>query len=251
MFLLGFLICTFIVGIPAILCLWRARAIWHITQNPVGDLYRSKLRKLEKEHTTHLIDDTEYEMLRYTMQRKLSDTTPPPPQTELTTGHIQTTIAVCTVLLIPVAALFLYTINGLPFLPSQSADEKTPLSVPEQSTQIQLDRLNTKLASMSPKDTSYATLHIRRGQLEEQMGLASQTVDDWNIALKTSFTPELALQIAELETRNAGHVTKEALVLYHRALDASPPDAPWRLSVEARIASREHDNNHDKDIPSP
>ncbi|MXV35240.1 MULTISPECIES: c-type cytochrome biogenesis protein CcmI [unclassified Saccharibacter] len=245
MFLFGFLIFTLFIFIPIGLSLWRSTLVKRETYNPVEDQYRTELDRLHKDHNAHRLDDSDYEAARFAMQRKLDDLITSPPEATASLGRLHILIGVATVFLIPILALFLYSINGFPLLSAQSADERKPLPVPEQSAQTQLNMVNAQLATRPATDPAMANLHIRRGELEAQMGMPTQTVADWTIALNSHFTPELALQIAELETRNAGHVTKEALALYHRALDASPPEAPWRMAVEARIASGEHDKDQD------
>lgn len=243
MFLFGFLVSTLLIFIPVGLSLWRAALVKRETQNPTEDFYHTQLDALHKDHAAHRLDDGAYEAARYTVQRQLADVTAPAPEANLSMNRLHTIIGISSVVMIPLLALFLYSVNGFPLLPSQSADEKKPLPVPEHSAHVQLDHLNAELATRPRHDPSIANLYIHRGELEAQMGMMPETVKDWKAALDLSFTPELALQIAELETRNAGRVTQDALALYHRALDASPPDAPWRIAVEARIASGEHDKD--------
>ncbi|MXV43948.1 c-type cytochrome biogenesis protein CcmI [Saccharibacter sp. 17.LH.SD] len=243
MFFFGFLLFTLLILIPLGLSFWRRATIQRQTQDPAADFYRDQLKSLQKDHQARLIDDTHYEAARLEAQRHLLDSTAAPPEAGLSGRRAHFLITISSLLLIPILALLLYSVNGLPFLSSQSADTRGPTPSLAQSSTTLLEDLNTKLAHLSPQDPHYAALHLKRGQLEAEMGLTDQTILDWKAALDVSFTAELALNIAELETRNAGHVTADALSLYHRALATAPPNAPWRLAVEARIAAGEHEKD--------
>ena len=82
------------------------------------------------------------------------------------------------------------------------------------------------------------------GQVEARSGLTDDAIRDWKVALNAHFEPELAIRLAELESRNGSHISGESLDLYRRALAAAPADAPWRMAVEARIAVGEHQENN-------
>ncbi|MDT8872784.1 hypothetical protein RAA17_20980 [Komagataeibacter rhaeticus] len=51
----------------------------------------------------------------------------------------------------------------------------------------------------------------------------------------------MAARAAEAQMMaDGGHISPETADLYRRALDAAPPDAPWRMTVQQRIAQSEH-----------
>lgn len=234
-----------IILAPLALSLWKRFSIQKETGNEATEFYHAQLATLERDYQANLLDRSHYDAAKIEIQRRLLNTRIPPPESMpgQSKGHF--VIALSTLALIPLMGMVLYSINGVPFLPAQSARNHP---VQEDMPASLLKKLADDIAKLTPGDADYAPKHILLGQIEEQMGLTTRALEDWHLALKAHFTPELALRIAETETAQNGHVTEEALALYHKALNAAPKNAPWRLAVEARIAAGEHEKDeHEKE----
>ena len=78
------------------------------------------------------------------------------------------------------------------------------------------------------------------GQAEAQRGSWQEAADAWNNALAIRSDPTVAVEAAEAATRAQGRVSAALLAQFRRAVDGSPPDAPWRMLAEQRIAEGEH-----------
>ncbi|QHI95221.1 c-type cytochrome biogenesis protein CcmI [Aristophania vespae] len=241
-FLLGIFLVTIIVLLPLGLSLWQRSVSTKETYDSTADLYKEQLDTLKKDLDSKLIDKDQYDNTRLELHRRLLNSSVPPPPLQVSEGKSQKLILISTVVLTPILAIWLYMEKGFPtFSPQKPAQELSQKNLSPQLSEIR--QLGAQAAHLSPMDRRYGPIHKRLGDLKAELGLAEAAIEEWKLALKGNFTPELALQIAESETRQAGHVTAEALNLYHRALEAAPDNAPWRLAVEARIATGEHDKD--------
>ncbi|QDH15482.1 hypothetical protein E3E11_06070 [Oecophyllibacter saccharovorans] len=234
MILLSFLLLALLAGLPVLLCLWQGRRYMRLTQQ---DLKPGLGPAAPRHAESGFEDDTTVAAFHRDRRARIENDpacgTLAPQETP--SRRWAWIIGVYSLLLIPCLGFFLYALNGRPLYGPQPA-QPALASLP----QARFEALQRELDALAPQDPARARVLVRLGLLEQQSGLDRQTIHDWQQALELHFTPELALQIAELLTRDAGTVTPEALALYHRALDAAPADAPWRLAVEARIATGEH-----------
>lgn len=202
-------------------------------------LYRGQLSELERDIASGLIDPADYESARVEIQRRLlaADKLD---RTALTSSGRWRVFGLLVV--IPVGAFALYIINGHPTLPPQPHAQIAPKSDPRM--QELFNKLSRQVATLTPENPGYAQGHALLGQVEEANGQTEAALRDYRAALDAKFAPELALRIAELQSRRDGHINADSLALYRRALDAAPADAPWRMAVEARIATGEHEQAH-------
>ncbi|MDF7674246.1 c-type cytochrome biogenesis protein CcmI [Acetobacteraceae bacterium ESL0709] len=241
-FLIGAFLVTIIALIPIGLSLWQRTVATRETYDSTAEVYKSQLDSLEKDLKANLIDQQEYDSTRIEIQRRLLNSSPPPPPVSASEGKAQKLILISTMVLTPMLAIWLYAEKGVPsFSPKKPDHQWSEKNFSPQLAQIR--QLGKEAAKLSPMDKRYSLVHEQLGDLKAQIGLAQPALEEWKLALKGHFTPELALKTAEAETQLTGHVSPEALKLYHQALDAAPPDAPWRLAVETRIATGEHDKD--------
>lgn len=241
-FFIGAFLVTIIVLIPLGMSLWQRSVAEKETTDSTINLYQTQLDHLQKDLKANLIDQNEYDNNCIEIQRRLLNSSVPPPPADSKEGGSQKLILISSLVLIPLLAIWIYAEKGFPsFTSEKPAHQWSPKSFSPQLAQIR--KLGKEAASLSPMDKRYSLIHEQLGDLKAQIGLPQPALEEWKLALKGRFTPELALKAAEAETQQTGHVSPEALKLYHQALDAAPPDAPWRLAVETRIATGEHDKD--------
>ncbi|AQS88869.1 hypothetical protein NCH01_02860 [Neoasaia chiangmaiensis] len=201
-------------------------------------LYRGQLVELDRDLALGLIAPAEHATARLEVQRRLlaADRLT---GTTLRSGGRGRVAAV--IVVVPLLAFALYLVNGHPSLPPQP---HRAVANNDPRMAGLLAKLQQEVSAMSPNDPGYAQGHALLGQVEETRGQNEAALHDFRLALDARFSPELALRIAELQSARDGHITADSLALYRRALDAAPPNAPWRMAVEARIAVGEHDQGH-------
>ncbi|GBR08933.1 c-type cytochrome biogenesis protein CcmI [Asaia siamensis] len=240
---LGFLIPTLVILLPLLsLLLPRRRDV----ASPVSArasalaLYRHQLRDLDRDHENGLMDAGEVSRAELEIQRRILAADRLQETTFRIQSHQRLRFAVLLVAL-PCFGFALYLANGHPSLPAQP-HKTSGVNVPP-AMQALFEKLDRQVASMTPDDLEYVRQSVLLGQVDEALNRPDDALRAYRQALSARFIPELAVQIAELQTQQDGHISAESLALYRKALDAAPADAPWRLAVEARIAAGEHDQN--------
>ncbi|MBF0875901.1 c-type cytochrome biogenesis protein CcmI [Gluconobacter cerevisiae] len=244
MFWLGILIIAAVALCPAFLGLRTLRRRVNARDSALT-LYRGQLGDLERDHALALINGEEYQAARLEVQRRLLATDEEAAVEDLSAEPVKRSrvLPVLAVGLgIPVLAFALYIVNGHPSLPPQPLSQRQ--TGPDAKGLETIHKLQTEVATIPATSSTYATGHFMLGQVEASSGLTDDAIRDWKIALGAHFEPELAIRLAELESRNGSHISGESLDLYRRALAAAPADAPWRMAVEARIAVGEHQENN-------
>jgi len=244
LFWLGILSVAAITLLPALYGLRRLRRRVDARDSALT-LYRGQLAELDRDRDLGLVNGDEYGAARIEIQRRLlaADEASATPDLKDATARSKRFLPLLAEGLgIPVAAFALYIVNGHPSLPPQ------PLSArqvkPDAKAMVMIQKLQAQVATIPKDNPTYETGHVLLGQIEARAGLTSEAIADWKSALDIHFTPELAIQLAELQTQKDGHISASSLDLYRRALAAAPADAQWRLAVEARIAVGEHEENH-------
>ncbi|GAC87432.1 cytochrome c-type biogenesis protein CcmH/CycH [Gluconobacter thailandicus F149-1 = NBRC 100600] len=243
MFWLGILIVAGIALLPALYGLRRLRRRVDARDSALT-LYRGQLAELDRDRDLGLVSGDEYGAARIEIQRRLlaADESSAAPDLNDGTSRSKRFVPLLAVGVgIPLAAFCLYIVNGHPSLPPQ------PLSArqvkPDTKAMAMIQKLQAQVTTIPKDSPTYETGHVLLGQIEARAGLTSEAIADWKAALETHFTPELAIQLAELQTQKDGHISANSLDLYRRALAAAPADAQWRMAVEARIAVGEHEEN--------
>ena len=238
---LGFLIPGFVILLPLLALLLPGR---RAVTAPVSarlsalTLYRHQLRDLDRDRENSLLGDDEKARAELEIQRRIlaADRLA---EAELTAQPHQTLRFAMLLVALPCFGFALYLTNGHPSLPAQP-HRATTLAVPP-AMQALFEKLARQVANMTPDDPDYVRQSVLLGQVDEALNRPADALRAYRQALSAHFIPELAVQIAELQTQQDGHISADSLALYRKALDSAPSDAPWRLAVEARIAAGEHD----------
>ena len=97
------------------------------------------------------------------------------------------------------------------------------------------DLLRQRLTQLDPKSETARQGYVLLGNAQDSLGRLPDAVLAWRTALAIRFDATLAAQIAETQARLDGQVTPATAALFRRALDAAPPDAPWRALAEQRL----------------
>ncbi|GBQ93272.1 c-type cytochrome biogenesis protein CcmI [Asaia krungthepensis] len=239
----GFLAVTLMAMLPLFALLLRrpARTASAVTaRGSALTLYREQLHDLERDRDAGLIDESERARAELEIQRRILSADSMTEHAMAPQGDRKRLLGLLA--LLPAFGFALYLVNGHPSLPPQPHGSAHSAVSPEMLRLF--DKLARQVASMSPDDPDYVRQSILLGQVDEHLDRIDNAIHAYRQALAVRFIPELALQIAELQTQRDGHISADSLALYRRALDAAPADAPWRLAVEARIASGEHDQAH-------
>lgn len=212
----------------------RRRAEVRGGRDPALALHRAQLADLDRDLAEGRILPAEHATARLEVQRRLlhaSDTKEAPAQPGSRMPLFATLAAV------PLLALGLYLIAGVPNLPSPGpALEVQRRAATEEA--VLIGQLRESLAVMAPNTDRARQGYILLGNVEEARGNDAAAASAWGVALQTRFDATLAARAAEASVRAAGGVTEGSAALFRRALEAAPPDAPWRDAVQQRLAEQ-------------
>jgi cytochrome c-type biogenesis protein CcmH len=202
-------------------------------------LHKAQLAELDRDLAAGRLLPEEHAAAQLEVQRRLladaalSEAEPPPP------GRLALLL---TVVAVPTAALGLYLSGGHP---DYRADERlaaaataagAQTAAADQQAATLIAQLRARLAIMDPMSDRAREGFITLGRAEWSLGRLPEAADAFQHALASKFDPSLAAATAELMTESEGHMSAEAAALFRRALAAAPPNAPWRATVEARLA---------------
>lgn len=211
----------------------RRRAEARGGRDPALALHRAQLADLDRDLAEGRILPAEHETARLEVQRRLlhaGDTNEAPVQLGSRVPLFATLAAV------PALALGLYLIAGVPGLPSPGPAAADQRRAAEEA--VLIGQLRESLAAMDPATDRARQGYILLGNVEEARGNDAAAAAAWRTALQTRFDPTLAARAAEASVRAEGGVTENSADLFRRALDAAPPDAPWRDAVQQRLAEQ-------------
>jgi len=233
---LAFLLIGILVLLPPALTLRRNQSLQTERDSALA-LYRGQLAELERDHATGLIGDSEHAAAQLEIQRRLLAADA---QTTHATSLRPGRIGIATLLLaIPALAVLLYIVNGHPSLPPQPLASRAPPA--DAKTLALIAQLRDGVSHLPPDDPRYIQGHLLLGQAEAANNDMTAAAHDWHLVLDRKFDPALAIQTAEAQSKTEGHISADSLDLYRRALAQTPPNAPYRTALEARIAQGEHD----------
>lgn len=197
-------------------------------------LHRAQLAELDRDLAERRIAPAEHATALLEVQRRLLSAAEDrdPPAAGASRGPL-----VATLLMVPLVALVLYLLKGVPWLPS-IADQPRFAAVRDQARQeaALIPVLREKLRTLDQRSDQARQGYRLLGGAEARQGNMAGAADAWRTALGIRFDPTLALETAEAITESAGRVTEEAAGLFRRALAEAPPDAPWRKMAEKRLA---------------
>ena len=203
-------------------------------------LHQAQLAELERDLVEGMIAPSEHDSARLEIQRRVLGTDMLP---AFVAGKGSSTGVITAALVaLPVAAIGLYLTVGHPSLPAQPlAPRLVALQHEEHRNDAIIDRLRDQLKQIPAGDPSLFQGYVLLGQAEAGRDHYAAAAQAWRSAIEQRFDPEVAARAAEAQMMaDGGHISPETADLYRRALDAAPPNAPWRMTVQQRIAQSEH-----------
>lgn len=210
-------------------------------------IYQSQLKELEQELDNHLILPETYQQAKLEIQRRILKNDTPllessPPSSAILSNSGLWSIC-CGLICIPLAAIGLYLMNGMPALPPQPLQARLIIQQ-EQNQKLApyLQQLKDRIQTLSPEDPKWFEGYVLLGKIEADQGHYPEAIQAWKQALHQHYDPTLAAQTAETMTQKDGHVSQEAYDLFNQALKSAPTDAPWKELAEQRII--EYQKNH-------
>lgn len=228
--------------LPCWVTLYKAPASTNAQQSALR-VYQSQLKELKNDLTHGFILQTEYDQAQLEIQRRLlksdpSSATAIPLQSALPkAGFIAISLGL---LCIPMAAMGLYLMNGVPSLPAAPlAPRLAEQEEMSQKVAPYVEQLKAKLATLSIMNPKRVEGYLLLGKIEASRGNLPAAAAAWKEALTQQYDPNLAAQIAEIQTQTEGKVSTDSVNLFRKALDSAPKDAPWRELAEQRIAEYE------------
>ncbi|CAI3929000.1 Cytochrome c-type biogenesis protein CcmH/NrfG (NrfG) [Commensalibacter communis] len=212
------------------------------TQQSALRVYQSQLNEIKNDLNNGLILEPEYNQAQLEIQRRLLKTDfsiqSSMPQSPLSRGSmIITGLGLCC---IPLAAIGLYLMNGVPSLPAAPlAPRLVEQKEMSQKVAPYIEQLKIRLSSLSMTDPKRIEGYLLLGKIEASRGNLIAASQAWKEALNQQFDPNLAAQIGEIQTQTEGKVSEDSVQLFRKALQAAPKDIPWRELAEQRIAEYE------------
>jgi len=203
-------------------------------------LHQAQLAELERDLVEGMIAPSEHDSARLEIQRRLLGTDMLP---AFVAGQgASTGVITAALIALPVAAIGLYLTVGHPSLPAQPlAPRLVALQHEDHRNDAIIDRLRDQLKQIPAGDPSLFQGYVLLGQAEAGRDHYAAAAQAWRSAIEQRFDPEVAARAAEAQMMaDGGHISPETADLYRRALDAAPPNAPWRMTVQQRIAQSEH-----------
>lgn len=200
-------------------------------------LHRAQLVELDRERDEGRIGAPEHAAAVLEVQRRLLAASE---EAEAGPAASSRAPVLMAVLLVPMAALSLYFIKGIPDMPAMPLAGRIAASkaAPPTGTAEEADmiaQLRAKIAQLDQGSDQAREGYVLLGSVEGQRGDMAATADAWRKALAIRFDPTLAVEAAEAITESSGHPTDESIGLFRRALAEAPDDAPWRPMAIKRL----------------
>jgi cytochrome c-type biogenesis protein CcmH len=202
-------------------------------------IHRGQLAELDIDLSEGRIAPAEHATARLEVQRRLLAAAE---TAEAPATHASRVPLLATLILVPVAGVALYAIDGHPAMPA--APLAARLAAANQDAQRSSEliaQLRQRLATLDPKADTTRQGYILLGNAEDSLGHLPEAAEAWRHALDIRFEPYLAALTAEAQTQVSGHVTAESADLFRRALAEGPADAPWRKVAEQRLTETARD----------
>ncbi len=196
-------------------------------------LHRAQLEELARERDTGRLDPASYDQAVLEVQRRLlaADAAPD--------GSVGSPLRFPLVVLfplLPLLAMVLYLVGGVPGMEAQPLAERRAAAQREAAeADALISVLRQRLAGLEPRSEESRQGHLLLGNAEIQRGNLAAAAAAWRIALAAGFDPTLAALTGAALSRAEGQVSEEAAALFRRALAEGPADAPWRAMAEQRL----------------
>ena len=203
-------------------------------------VHRAQLLELDRDQTAGRIGEADRQFAVVEVQRRLlaaaetpEEVDPTPLPTGPPTGRRALMVSL---VLVPLAAAGLYLLDGHPDLPAAPLAARLARGDRErQEAAALVATLRARLATLDPTSDLARQGYQLLGNAEDGLGHLAAAAEAWRAALAIRFDPNLAVELAEAQTRLEGRVTPASAALFRRALSEAPPDAPWRRLAEQRL----------------
>ncbi len=195
-------------------------------------MHRSQLNELDRDLDEGRILPVEHATAKLEVQRRLLAAGDGAERGSVV-GPRWPVLAIC--VLVPAAAVGLYSVGGSPDMPSVtpgSAEAAAQRSMQEAGL---IEQLREQLSLLNPASDQARQGYVLLGNVEESRGNDAAAVNAWRTALASKFDPVLAIRTAQASERLDGGLSSASETLLRRALAAAPADAPWREAVEERL----------------
>lgn len=203
-------------------------------RDPAMTLHRDQLAELDCDLREGRIMLAEHASAKLEVQRRLLQVVS---TTELVTTAGSRVPVLAVLFVVPMLALGFYAVGGSPGLLTIASDSAVKVRATEEAVLIRM--FWERLAAMDPRTDQAHQGYVLLGNVEESRGNDAAAVAAWRIALQNQFDATLAVRAAEAATRAEGTISESSVALFRRALDEAPPNAPWRRSVEQRLAKQQ------------
>lgn len=216
----------------------RGRVAAHGRRESAMALHRAQLAELDRDLAENRIAPAEHANAVLEVQRRLLAVGDAPDEAGggADAERASRASVLAALALVPVAAVGLYLLGGSPGMPSMPiAERRAALAQRAAEGAALAERLRQGLARLDPRSEQARQGQLLLGGLEQARGNDAAAAAAWRAALDVRFDAALAAQAAEAATRAEGRVSESSAALFRRALDAAPPDAPWRPFVEQRL----------------
>lgn len=229
-----FFVLSAVAAVPVVISFARAGGGRGRRQAALA-LHRAQLDELDREQAEDRIGTVEHAAAVLEVKRRLLAVDA---ERETAAGkRVGWGVIAAVLIAIPIAALVLYLPAGDPGLPAAPLAPRLKAERAEQVEEAKLvTTLRQKLATLDPKSEQARQGFLLLGRVEASRGDFPAAAAAWRKALADRFDPALAAATAEVETRAAGHVDRQALALFKSALAKAPANAPWRALVKQRLA---------------
>jgi cytochrome c-type biogenesis protein CcmH len=197
-------------------------------------VHRAQLAELDRDLAEGRIQPSEHASAVLEVQRRLLAAADAPDDI---TGRVSRAPLLAALVVVPLAGLGLYFIDGQPELPAAPlAARRAEAAVQNKEAEGLIATLRQKLALMDPKSDVARNGYVLLGNSEESLGHHAEAAAAWRMALAAGFNATLAAEAAEAQTRADGRVSEASAALFRQALAAAPADAEWRAMVQQRLS---------------
>jgi cytochrome c-type biogenesis protein CcmH len=197
-------------------------------------LHKAQLAELDRDLAEGQIAAAEHTAAMVEVQRRLLATGEPRDVVIASTARGPLVFALAVV---PAIAFGLYLRVGSPGLPSEPLAARVVLAKSELEHKIaSLADLRAHLATLDPHTEQARKGFELLGNIEVSRHNFTAAAAAWGKALAVRFDPTLAAEVAEAMADEEGHVTATTALLFRKALQAGPIDAPWRSIAERRLS---------------
>ena len=197
-------------------------------------LHRAQLAEIDRDLAEGRLSPEDHATAKLEVQRRLLAAADAPEEATEGGGRA---MLLATAIIVPLAAVGLYRINGHPELPAAPLAKRIAEADRVEREEVALiAQLRQRLAQLDPHSAQARQGYVLLGNIEAQRGRLQEAAQAWRTALAIRFDATLAAELAEAQTAIDGKVTPESATLFRQALAAAPANAPWRELVEKRLA---------------